>query len=548
MDPALDDTVPPQTFISDKPPDPSNSATPSFSFTSNEVGSTFECRLDGSAWTTCTSPIVYGPLAQEPHAVRVRAVDPSANVDPTPASYTWRVDLTDPDTWITGGPIVATTETAASFSFVSTETGSSFRCSLDGSVYSPCTSPAAFSGLAVGRHDFYVYATDQAGNRDGWTPARYSWSVGTTFAAKGPAGRVRPWAPQWTDHEPSLTEAQAQTDARNFGLLVTHPDTYSAYLATMKSVNPRLVLAVYMNGTFTYRTDLPESAYSHDADGARISPLPFPGTYLLDPSSRYVIDLKKADATRLLARSGYDGLLIDCTGLGPLNLSYVNALAVNPATGEVWTPQAWLAAVGNLVDEIKTVVLPRPIYLNSLKDGSSYFASDRPRSSTLTPGILGSMAETWLREAKAGVNVYPSESAWKLNVDMLADAGSRGFSVMQETRVQVTGTTTQKDAWYKFTLASWLLGNDGRSFFHFSYTHADATVPRRWHRLDLGTATGPYAKVGAVYRRAFSRGLVLVNPTSSTTAVSLGATYTTLLGTQVTSVTLAPKTAEILRP
>jgi hypothetical protein len=473
--------------------------------------------------------------------------DASGNTDPTLSNYASTIDLTAPDTWITSGPLVATKAMEASFSFVSTEAGSSFQCSLDGATHSSCTSPTGFTGLTAGRHDFYVYATDQAGNGDGSTPARYSWSVGTKFATTGPAGRVRPWAAQWTDHENSLTEMQALADAKNFALVIAHPGPYTDYVVKMKTTNPWLVLAVYVNGTFTFRTDLPESAYSHDADGDRISPIPFPGTFLLDPSSPYVIDFKKTEATNLLRRSGYDGLLIDCTGLGPLNLSYVNALAINPATGEVWTPQDWLAAVGKLVNEIKTVVLPRPIYLNSLKDGPSYFSPTRPRSSTLTPGIIGSMAETWLREAKAPVASYPSESAWKQNVDMLVDAGSRGFGVLQETRVQVTGTTTQKDAWYKYTLASWLLGNDGRSFFHFSYRHADATVPRKWHRLDLGAATGAYAKVGGVYERSFSGGLVLVNPTSSAAVVSLGATYTTLSGTPVTSVILAPKTAEILR-
>jgi hypothetical protein len=130
---------------------------------------------------------------------------------------------------------------------------------------------------------------------------------------------------------------------------------------------------------------------------------------------------------------------------------------------------------------------------------------------------------------------------------MLADAGSLGFAVLQETRLRTSATAEQKDAWYKFTLASWLLGNDGRSFFHFSYEHADATVLRKWHRLDLGTAVEPYGKVGGVYQRTFSGGRVLVNPTSSTVVVSLDGTYTTLSGAPVTSVTLPPKTAEILR-
>ena len=50
-----------------------------------------------------------------------------------------------------------------------------------------------------------------------------------------------------------------------------------------------------------------------------------------------------------------------------------------------------------------------------------------------------------------------------------------------------------------------------------------------------------------MYRRAFSSGLVLVNPTSSTHWVDLGSTYIDLEGNTVTSVSLEPHTGKILR-
>jgi hypothetical protein len=159
---------------------------------------------------------------------------------------------------------------------------------------------------------------------------------------------------------------------------------------------------------------------------------------------------------------------------------------------------------------------------------------------------MGNMAETWLRESRASISAYPSESVWKQNVDMLRDAGGKGFSVLQVTKVWTSATTAQKDAWYKYALASWLLGNDGRAFFHFTYANGDATTPRTLNRLDLGTASGAYAKASGVYQRSFSAGKVLVNPTSSTVTVGLGGSYKTLSGASVTSVTLGPNSAEIL--
>jgi hypothetical protein len=106
----------------------------------------------------------------------VRATDPAGNTDPTPASYTWTVDTTPPDTTITAAPPAVSISSSASFSFTATEAGSTFACRLDGSAFAPCTSPKSYSGLALGTHSFQVRATDPAGNTDP-TPASYTWTV-----------------------------------------------------------------------------------------------------------------------------------------------------------------------------------------------------------------------------------------------------------------------------------------------------------------------------------------------------------------------------------
>jgi PKD repeat protein len=87
-------------------------------------------------------------------------------------------DNTPPDTQITSSPRNATNSTTANYSFVSTEGGSSFACSFDGSGFAPCTSPFQRSGLADGQHTFAVRATDPNGNTDP-TPASDSFVVDT---------------------------------------------------------------------------------------------------------------------------------------------------------------------------------------------------------------------------------------------------------------------------------------------------------------------------------------------------------------------------------
>ena len=56
----------------------------------------FECKLDGGSFAICTSPDQINSIPEGVHTFQVRAVDAANNVDPTPASFTWTVDLTAP--------------------------------------------------------------------------------------------------------------------------------------------------------------------------------------------------------------------------------------------------------------------------------------------------------------------------------------------------------------------------------------------------------------------------------------------------------------------
>jgi matrixin len=169
------DTVPPDTTITSGPPQFSNSPTAEFAFSPNEADVSFECQLDSAAWEPCVSPKRYVELAETAHTFRVRGTDPAGNLEPTPATYTWTVDLTPPETTITGGPSGPTPSTSATFSFAGSEPGS-FECRLDAGGFAACSSPKSYSGLSEGSHTFVVRAIDRAGNIDG-TPASRQWSA-----------------------------------------------------------------------------------------------------------------------------------------------------------------------------------------------------------------------------------------------------------------------------------------------------------------------------------------------------------------------------------
>jgi predicted outer membrane repeat protein len=100
------ETVAPDTTIDSAPDDPSFSTDATFTFSSPDVDVVgFLCRLDGGAWSACTSPKDYTGLGAGSHTFEVRAVDAASNEDPVPASFTWEVyiDVTANITVTIGG-------------------------------------------------------------------------------------------------------------------------------------------------------------------------------------------------------------------------------------------------------------------------------------------------------------------------------------------------------------------------------------------------------------------------------------------------------------
>ncbi len=182
------DKTDPNTTIDSGPVSPSNSTTAAFTFSANEVGSTFECKIDGGSFTSCASPKSYSSLSEGSHSFQVRAIDPAGNVDGSPSVTGWDIDTTSPNTTIDSAPASLTNSSDASFTFSSNES-STFECKLDSASFSSCTSPQNYTGLSEGTHTFDVRATDTAGNTD-LSPAQHTWTIDKTSAVLSPVSFV----------------------------------------------------------------------------------------------------------------------------------------------------------------------------------------------------------------------------------------------------------------------------------------------------------------------------------------------------------------------
>jgi hypothetical protein len=227
--PWIIDSTAPNTTVDSGPADPTGATSATFTFSASELGSTFECQLDGGAFAACSTPATYTGLSGGSHTFDVRATDPAGNLDATPASFTWMIDVTAPTASVDSGPADPTNATSATFGFSANEPGSTFECRLDGGGYSACTSPKTYTSLAGGAHSFDVRATDPVGNTG--SPATASWTV--DLAAPDTAVTSGPGNPSGTTSatftfsasEPGST-FQCQVDGGGFAAC-TSPKTYT---------------------------------------------------------------------------------------------------------------------------------------------------------------------------------------------------------------------------------------------------------------------------------------------------------------------------------
>jgi hypothetical protein len=178
----------PNTVIDEKPPAVTNSTSAEFTYEA-PAATSYECKLDSAAFSSCPETgIGYTGLAEGSHTFQVRGRNASAP-DPTPASYTWRIDVTPPTTTIDTHPPDPSPGQSASFTFHASEAGSSFECSLDlgatADSFSSCASGKTYTGLADGAYTFKVRATDQAGNPQ-LAPTEFAWTVDNSLADMTP--------------------------------------------------------------------------------------------------------------------------------------------------------------------------------------------------------------------------------------------------------------------------------------------------------------------------------------------------------------------------
>jgi type VI secretion system Hcp family effector len=180
------DITPPETIILSGPPTLTNQTSATFTFTGTDQGTpadqlTFTAEIDGAARVAVASPLTLTGLSDGVHTIKLFAKDLAGNEDPTPATYTWKVDTKPPavlDAAAAPTPIGSPVTLTAKISDVlaGNTNIASAQYSLDGITWLPMSatdgafnSPeeavkATFGPLAPGVYTLRIRGTDAAGN------------------------------------------------------------------------------------------------------------------------------------------------------------------------------------------------------------------------------------------------------------------------------------------------------------------------------------------------------------------------------------------------
>ncbi len=189
--------------ISSTPPEKTSSTSAAFEFEAN-YPSTLECRLDSAPFAPCATAEshAFAGLAEGSHAFAVRATDLLGNVEASPASHSWTVDVTAPLDAALAQPASGAAHLRASPSFEWSQTTDNLtgvdRYELWVDAVLSRTVPAAScetscsatpEPLADGAHSWQVRAVDGAGNVavSGSRPFSVDAAPPESFALSSPA-------------------------------------------------------------------------------------------------------------------------------------------------------------------------------------------------------------------------------------------------------------------------------------------------------------------------------------------------------------------------
>lgn len=359
------------------------------------------------------------------------------------------------------------------------------------------------------------------------------------------------WAPAFMSSDHHFSRRQALAAARRFDLVAALPTAFAHDVRAMRGTNPHLILLAYSNAMLTSpRTaaGLGAGKFAHDQSGRRIRSAGF-GQYLMEPSASGWRRSSVRGCAERVAESGYNGCLLDMLTLGVFAPGYLSALPVVPGTHTPYTQRQWRRQLLGLAHRFAQNRPRLTFAANAV--GNAYRYWEAPVSSRpIVRALPAAMMEDFLRGATDPVAAFPTGREWRRNLAVIRDFESHARTGLFVTKLWVTATPHLVRQWEAYCFATFLLAANGHTYIGFTRSRDRAgalgldlpfQLPRR-----IGTPRSGAREIGGTFRRSFSRGLVIVNPTMQARSIRLHRAYRRLDGSVERSADLAAHSGEVL--
>jgi len=368
-------------------------------------------------------------------------------------------------------------------------------------------------------------------------------AASSASAATSVAGHLR----TMVDNNPDFSNLSVSAQRNNYVILT---DAHVDDMRRMKAANPNLKVLVYKNLTGS-RTDCvsPNSVCTagvtyQQADskhpewfllnkrGERIRFSDYTDLWAMDVGSVSYQSQWADNVVTEVNRDGWDGVFLDDTNT-TMKYHYPASDIAKYPTDAAWqsATQSALAVIGPRIQAAGRLAIA------NIGSWHEYPAVGDSWLSYLSGGMQEHFAK-WGNSPDSG---YADQGTWQRMLNSAKYAQSHGKAFLG-----VTNSSDGDAAAARYGWASILLAAQGSADFalHDDYTYEN------WfseYDYDIGDPTGPESTdSNGIHRRVFTKGIVVVNPTSGGLSASLGGTYSGSGLAGVSSVSLPPHTGYVL--
>jgi hypothetical protein len=325
-------------------------------------------------------------------------------------------------------------------------------------------------------------------------------------------------------------------------------------IPALKRANPRVRVLVYENASMTVSYAVRDGVdhdspagigyveadrhhpewFLRDTAGRRIESRAYHDLWLMDVGSPSYQRTWLRNVAGELARSGWDGVAVDDVNTSPDYHAGDRTLAAYPSDrAYAAAMRSFLARIGPALRARGKLVLPN--IATEWPTGAAYWR-DWIRFTS------GGIFEYWTKWGSDATDQFTGDG-WAYRQQFLAltqRAGKIFIGVTYAPKSDVRSMTYARACF----LLDW---NGGPSALVFEPSSPEAQDPYdpTW-TISIGKPRGPKKLVAGVWRREYTRGVVVVNPAETPAAVRLGGAFVRKGAGVVTAVRLAPATGLVL--